>query len=132
LPVSNLPQTFRMFSYEKMNVYVKAYHTNQKIYRFLKHNTVVPLYLKDQLGRASFSVVLNIAEGSAKFSSKDRRNFFVTARASVFECSSIINFLCGEGEMSAELKSDLYSSYEEISRMLFFMISNLDPNKSTN
>ncbi|PWH85221.1 four helix bundle protein [Brumimicrobium oceani] len=42
-------------------------------------------YANDQLGRASFSVTLNIAEGSGKFSKKDRKNYFTTARASIFE-----------------------------------------------
>lgn len=50
-------------------------------------------YMKDQLGRASLSIVLNIAEGSGKFSKPDRRSFFVIARASVFECVAVIDIL---------------------------------------
>lgn len=70
--------------------------------------------------------MLNIAEGSAKFSNKDRKNFFITARGSVFECSSLIKFLHGEGEVAEEFTKDLYYAFDEISRILYTMIKNLD------
>ena len=88
-----------MFPYENLEVYKKAYLTNQKVYRMLKGNKSIPGYAKDQLGRASLSIVLNIAEGSAKFSNKDRRSFYITARGSAFECASLINFLNDEEEV---------------------------------
>ena len=50
-------------------------------------------YVIDQLGRASFSVPLNIAEGSGKFSKADRKNYFTTARASLFECVAVLVIL---------------------------------------
>jgi len=115
-----------MFSYEILEVYKKAYQTNQKVYRLLRENKIIASYAKNQLGRASLSIMLNIAEGSAKFSNKDRRNFYVTARGSVFECSSLVSFLYDEGEILAGLKEELYSSYEKISRILFTMIKNLE------
>src|SRR5690242_7253221 len=59
-----------MFSYEHLEVYKKAYSLNQQVYRFLKANNTIPRYAKDQLGIASLSILLNIAEGSAKFSNK--------------------------------------------------------------
>ena len=70
--------------------------------------------------------MLNIAEGSAKFSDKDRKNFYVTARGSVFECSALIGFLHDEKEIINELFEELALAYEEISRMLFTMIKNLE------
>jgi four helix bundle protein len=115
-----------MFPYENLEVYKKAYLANQKVYRLLKGNKNIPGYAKDQLGRASLSIMLNIAEGSAKFSNMDRKNFYVTARGSSFECPALVNFLSDEGEISNELKLDLLSLYEEISRMLFTMIKNLE------
>ncbi len=115
-----------MFSYEKLEVYRKAYTTNQTIYRILKGKTDIPRYAKDQLGRASLSTMLNIAEGSAKFSDRDRKNFYTTARGSAFECAALISFLWDEQELTEEVKSTLLNSYEEISRMLFTMIKNLE------
>ncbi len=115
-----------MFPYENLEVYKKAYTANQKVYRFLKGNKSIPGYAKDQLGRASLSIMLNIAEGSAKFSHRDRRNFYVTSRGSIFECASLGNFLHDEGEITNDLKVEIISSYKETSRMLFTMIKNLE------
>jgi four helix bundle protein len=115
-----------MFSYENLEVYKKAYRANQRVYQLFRQNKTIPNYLRNQLGRASLSIMLNIAEGSGKFSFKDRRNFYVIARGSTFECASIVSFLHDEGEILIELKEELRSSYEEISRMLYTMIKNLN------
>ncbi len=114
-----------MFPYEKLEVYRKAYETNRKVYRLLKEKSKIPQYAKTQLGRACMSIMLNIAEGSGKYSNKDRRHFYVIARGSVFECSSLICFLNDEHELEENLKEEIYSSFDEISRMLYVMIKNL-------
>ncbi len=115
-----------MFSFEKLEVYNKAYQANQRLYRFLKKDRNIPFYVKNQLGKACLSIILNIAEGSAKFSKKDRRNFFVIARGSAFECSALLSFLHDEGEVDIDFKTELTMSFEEISKMLFGMIKNLE------
>ncbi|MFZ2338221.1 MAG: four helix bundle protein [Bacteroidales bacterium] len=61
----------------------------------------------DQLRRASFSIMLNIAEGSSGFSNKDRKNFMIVARGSAFECAAIIEYL---NEVS-EVDKDAYVNY---------------------
>jgi len=49
--------------------------------------------LIDQLVRASQSVPLNIAEGSARRTKKDKVNFFRIARGSVFECVAALDLV---------------------------------------
>jgi four helix bundle protein len=115
-----------MLYYESLAVYKKAFAVNSQIYQFLKRNKNIPPYMKNQLGRASLSVMLNIAEGTAKTSSRDRRNFYTTARGSAFESASIINFLTSEEEISEEEAKIIYGSFEEVSKMLFAMIKNLN------
>jgi four helix bundle protein len=68
-----------MFEFQNLEVYKKAkvFHLDCKN---LILNKKLDNYVKDQLGRASFSIILNIAEGSGKFSKPDRRNYFVTSR----------------------------------------------------
>jgi len=114
-----------MFPFEQLEVYKKAYRVNQMVYRLLKGNQKMPAYVKNQMGRAILSIMLNIAEGSAKVNPRDRRNFFVIARGSVFECASLVNFLHDEQEIPHDVKNELYSVLDEISRILYTMIKNL-------
>lgn len=113
-----------MFPYENLDVYKKAYSVNHVIYRLLNGNKSIPAYARDQLGRDSLSVMLNIAEGSAKFCNKERRNFYVTPRGSTFECAALITFLKDENEMTTEIFQELSKEYDSLSRMLFAMIKN--------
>ena len=57
-----------------------------KIYQLLKRKISLDFYLKNQFGKASLSMMLNLAEGSSKVGTRDRRNFIVIARGSTFEC----------------------------------------------
>jgi four helix bundle protein len=97
-----------MMFYESLTVYQKTFSVNKKIYRLLKNNKTIPSYMKNQLGRASLSIMLNIAEGTAKSSAKDRKNFYTTARASAFETTSLIKFLVSENEIKNELGEEIY------------------------
>jgi len=115
-----------MFSYQNLDVYKMAFQNNQVIYRFLKSSKSIPVYTKDQLGRASLSIMLNIAEGSAKFSNRDRRNFYVIARGSVFECAALTDFLYQEGELPKGDFEVVRDAYINLSKMLFKMIRNLE------
>lgn len=52
-----------------------------------------PRHLRDQLQRASSSVPLNLAEGSAKPTSRDRAKFYFIALGSLRECEAILQVL---------------------------------------
>src|SRR4051812_43588458 len=49
--------------------------------------------LKDQLGRATLSIVLNLAEGSGKLTMKDRRKFFSSAFGSLREVQACLELV---------------------------------------
>ncbi|MBP9069148.1 MAG: four helix bundle protein [Bacteroidia bacterium] len=114
-----------MFDFEKLDVYQKAKSFNKIVYQHIQTDKKIDSVTKNQLRRASFSVMLNIAEGSSRFSKADRRNFFVIARGSVFECVAIFDFMKEEKLFNESLHQDLYSKSEELSKMLFAMIKNL-------
>lgn len=81
--------------------------------------------MNDQLGRASFSIALNIAEGSGKFSKPDRKNYFTIARGSVFECVAVLDILHDEKVIDDEQFNELICKADELSRILYSMIKNL-------
>jgi four helix bundle protein len=118
-----------MFPYQNLEVYKKAFNNNRKVYAYLKVQRTLPSYLKSQFGRSALSIMLNIAEGSGRLTSKDRKSFFVIARGSAFECASIAEFLRAEDEISEELKTELVAGFEEVSKILFVMIRNLGETK---
>ena len=49
--------------------------------------------LRDQLERASSSIILNLAEGLGRSSSPERARFFIIARGSTTECAAIVDVL---------------------------------------
>jgi len=69
-----------MFPYENLEVYKKAFRSNQERHKMIKSNRTCASSIKSQMGGAGLSIMLNIAEGSAKQSTRDRKNYFVTAR----------------------------------------------------
>lgn len=113
-----------MFDFEKLDVYKKAKAFNASIRQFIGEMKLDPT-TKDQLRRASFSVVLNLAEGSGRFSNADRRRFYVIARSSIFECVAILDILKDEGTLEIERFQSFYSNAEELSKIMFAMIKNL-------
>lgn len=115
-----------MFDFEKLDVYHKAKTFNRNVTTFLKTSKSIHPVSKNQLRRASLSILLNIAEGSGRFTKPDRRNFYIIARGSIFECVALFDFLKDEEDLSPEAYSIFYKQSDELSRMLFAMVKNLN------
>ena len=49
--------------------------------------------LRDQMERASLSIVLNLAEGAGRCTPPERRRHFIIALGSVYECAAILDIL---------------------------------------
>ena len=80
-------------------------------------------YLIDQLKRAASSITLNICEGNAKFSPKDRRRFFIIARASTAEVSAIMDVSHALNLISVSAYQDTQDKLVQISKMLYRLIN---------
>ena len=120
-----------MFDFENLIVYKKAKQFNVDVLELLNRISL-EFYVKDHLGRASLSVMLNIAEGTGRLTSKDKRHFLVISRGSVYECFALFDMLRGRGKISPELYSVFYSELEELSKMLFAMIQKLSTYSNKN
>jgi four helix bundle protein len=59
--------------------------------------------LRDQLDRASVSIVLNIAEGSGRFAPADKAHFYLIARGSAMECLAAVSLLQARSLAAPEL-----------------------------
>jgi four helix bundle protein len=67
----------------------RSYDLAAELYKKCKP-AKLPAYAKDQLLRASLSVCLNLAEGSAKPTEKDRQRFYAIAFGSLREVQSLL------------------------------------------
>lgn len=88
------------FDFEDFPVYKDAIKFIQEVDVFLES---VPqkgnIRMIDQLQRASTSIALNIAEGAGRYHKSDKRNFYVMARGSAYECVA-----CFQGKISVLLR----------------------------
>ncbi len=112
-----------MFDFENLEVYKKSKRLNSNILKFVRDNKQIDSYIRDQLRRASISVVINIAEGSGKFSKADKRNFYTIARGSVYECVSLFEIIREESQVTPVEFNNFHKGLEEVSKMLFGLIN---------
>src|SRR5712691_5985027 len=78
-------------SHEHLDVYQLAYKFHVGVMDLLPSKG--QRILRDQLERASLSIVLNIAEGAGRFTPPERRRHFIIALGSVYECAAILDVI---------------------------------------
>ena len=112
------------FLFEKLDVYQKAVEFAKNAIKMANDLPKGNYFLSDQLKRASLSISLNIAEGNGRFHKKERRNFFVIARGSCFECVPILQLCKDHKLISLEKHEELLGALEVIGKMLSSYIKN--------
>lgn len=114
-----------MFNFEKLEVYNKALLFSKEIYKeTIDWSSKYQFNLCEQLRRASLSISLNIAEGSAK-SKADFGRFISIARGSCFECVPLIESSYELKLLSAKKKDEWYNSLVSLAQMLSKLKSSL-------
>ena len=78
-------------SFESLDVYQLALRFHTGVMTFLP--TKGERNLRDQLERASLSIVLNIAEGAGRCTPPERRRHFIIALGSVYESAAILDVI---------------------------------------
>ncbi len=81
-----------LFDHEKLTVYGKSLEFAAWVTDILE---LIPnsLSVRDQLDRASTSMPLNIAEGTGKFTVRDKCRYYDSARGSALECAACLDVL---------------------------------------
>jgi four helix bundle protein len=71
-----------MSDFRTLNLAIEFYEATEKL--------GLHGHLRDQLSRASSSIALNLSEGNAKPSVKEKKRYYQTAYASCQECKTIL------------------------------------------
>lgn len=85
---------------ERLDVYRLALEFHRFAAPLIELRGVGPL--RDQLDRASASVVLNIAEGAGRRTAAEKASFYAIARGSAAECAAILDLLVVRANLASE------------------------------
>lgn len=115
-----------VFDFEKLDVYQEVRAVNLKVLKRLFSLKSVDPYVQDQFKRASMSALLNLAEGTGRMAGPDKKNYYIQARSSVFECVAILQIMYDMEFVDKEFYEDLYAGFDKVSRMLLGMIRSFE------
>jgi four helix bundle protein len=78
--------------------------------------------VRNQLDRASTSILLNIAEGNCRFTSADRCHFFDNARGSALECAACLDVMTAKQFVERDALQQGKTMLVKMVSMLFGLI----------
>ena len=114
-----MPET--LFDHEKLDVYREALAFIAWLSPVME-STLRAGEVKDQLDRASTSIVLNIAEGNGKYAPKDRCRFFDIAHGSALECAAGLDVFVAKGKLMDDQIRPGKLILQKVVRMLMGLI----------
>jgi four helix bundle protein len=106
-----------IFSHEKLKVYQKSLEFIEFTNKIFPDSNHINVYY--QLDKASTSIPLNIAEGTGKYTNRDKCHYYDIARGSALECAACLDVLLKRKRILKEL-------YEEGENILFENSFNVD------
>jgi len=113
-------------SHKKLELYKISLLLVKEVYSLTKIFPKEERYgLVSQLRRASISVCSNLAEGSARFSSKEKKRFYEIARASLVEIDTQVEISILLEYLSVEQIIVLEKYEESVFKILSRFINNL-------
>ena len=109
------------FSHEKLIVYQRSLEFIEFVNHIItsKRNTISAF---EQLDRASSSIPLNIAEGTGKYTGKDKCRYYDIARGSALESAACLDVLLKRKIISDKVVEDGKKLLVEIVSMLIGLI----------
>jgi four helix bundle protein len=88
------------FEHERLDVYRVALEFQALVPRLVPARGFASL--RDQLDRASSSVLLNVAEGAGRFGRAEKAHFYLIARGSAMESAAVLDALLCRGVLAPE------------------------------
>ena len=105
--------------FEDMDAWKKARELTKAIYKVTAQGKIATDFsLKDQLRRASLSIMANIAEGFERGGNKEFRQFLAQAKGSVGEVKSLLYVALDAGLTSSEQFQQITALADDASRLL--------------
>ncbi|MFN6962568.1 MAG: four helix bundle protein [Pyrinomonadaceae bacterium] len=112
--------------FEDIQAWQRARDVTRVIYVVTQRNGFERDYaLRDQIRRASVSIMANIAEGFARRSDKDFAYFLNISRSSVAEVQSHLYVALDQGYVDESEFREIYAKLEETSKMIFALARHL-------
>lgn len=110
------------FAHRRLRVYAAAVEASRIVYGATRHVPQRCVSLSDQVLRACTSIVLNLAEGVAEYSPREKARFYRMARRSAAEASAALDLLVAFGAIDHEPAQSGTDHLEAIAGMLTRMI----------
>ena len=118
--------------FEDIEVWKKARELTKEIYKVSSSGRFAKDFgLRDQIRRASVSIMLNIAEGFARKTDKEFAQFLVHSHGSAAEAQSALYVALDQEYITKEQFEFLYSLTEEISKKIMNFILYLKNSQRT-
>ena len=118
------------FDHERLDAYQAARRFNRAVAKLLEAIPRGHADSKDQLKRAAKSISRNLAEGSGKWTVKDKAHYYHIARGSATECAAVLDELVDYGlidESQTEAPKELLGS---VVAMLIGLLRSLEARNS--
>ena len=116
------------FDHEKLSVYIRSIESVAWTSEILA-GIPKTLSVWDQLDRASTSMPLNIAEGTGKFTTRDKCRFYDSARGSALECAACLDVLVAKKILSEVQVAPGKELLHQIVAMLVGLIKATSPRR---
>ena len=105
--------------FEDIDAWKKARELTKVIYEVTSQGKIATDFsLRDQIRRASVSIMANIAEGFEREGNKEFRQFLATAKGSVGEVKSLLFVALDAGLTSSEQFKLIMGLADDVSRLL--------------
>ncbi|HBR57037.1 MAG TPA: four helix bundle protein [Blastocatellia bacterium] len=112
--------------FEDILAWQKARQITNSIYKITTSDEFSKDFgLKEQIRRASVSIMANIAEGFARRSDKDFANFLNISRSSAAEVQSHLYVALDQNYIQQNNFDKIYFELEEVSKMIFSFAKHL-------